>query len=192
MMPSHRTTTNGDAVPRLSFLVNQTRFLARIYSTPKFRIIGLGLGPNPIPTTTIFSAVPGPDDKILNPSTSALNLPVSKRKISEISSEISQGHTSAQQARPLARKEAKGRCRVVAVYGRPSRGHSVSYLRARFIGDHGGGVPDSSLSGFSILVPGSKEEGHRHNALTQTITDHSIHKGISPQISRCSPAFSGI
>jgi hypothetical protein len=103
-------------------------------------------------------------------SASALNLPVSKRISSEISSEISQRHASAQQAGLLAKKP-----KVVAVSSLSSaRSAGIPFLPSVHVPGDRGGVPNSSISalpGSSALVPGSKEkEGHQLNGPTQTIS----------------------
>ena len=97
-----------------------------------------------------------------DPSASALNVPVSKR----ISSEISQGHTSSQQA-PFAKKP-----KVVAASSPLSaRSAGIPFLTSVHVL---GGVPDSSFSALpgSALVPGSKEKDghHQFNGQTQTIS----------------------
>jgi hypothetical protein len=105
-----------------------------------------------------------------DPSASALNLPVSKRISSEMSSEISQGHhANAQQAGPLAKKP-----KVVAASSPLSAAGraAIPFLTSVHVpGDRG--VPDSSFSALpgSALVPGSKEkEGHQRNGRTQTVS----------------------
>lgn len=104
-----------------------------------------------------------------DPSASALNLPVSKRIFSEMSSEISQGHANAQQARPLAKKP-----KVVAASSPLSAGRAaIPLLTSVHVPGDRGGVPDSSFSALpgSALVPGSKEkEGHELNGQTQIIS----------------------
>ncbi|KAF8490803.1 hypothetical protein F5888DRAFT_1807846 [Russula emetica] len=123
-------------------------------------------------------------------SASALNVPVSKRIFSEISSEISQGHASAssQQARPLPKKQ-----KVVAVSSPLSARRRAGIPFLTSVGDRGGSVPDSSFSALpgSALVPESKEkEGHQLNGQTQTISMSS--KRFKPlEVTRPLPATLG-
>ena len=104
-----------------------------------------------------------------DPSASTLNVPTSKRISSEIFSEISQGHASVQQARPLAKKS-----KIVAISSPSSaRCAGIPFLTSVHVPSNRGGVPESPFSALpgSALVPGSKEnEGHRLNGQTQIIS----------------------
>jgi hypothetical protein len=162
------TRTQAQASPLLSAQVDDS-----LAPTPQ-RPMGMpspGFSPrepNTVPATHIpqssvtSGSIPPPPSSLArdrgqnsDPSASALNVPFSKRIYSEISLGISQGHASAQQARPLAKKP-----KVVAV----SSPLSARRASVHVPGDRGG-VPDSSL------VPGSKEkEGHQLNGQTQTIS----------------------
>lgn len=104
-----------------------------------------------------------------DPSASARSVPVSKRILSEISLEISQGH-----ARPLAKKpKVVGNVVVSSPLSARRAGIPVA-TSVHVLDDRGhGGVPDSSLSALPDFasVPGSKEkEGHQLNGQTQTIS----------------------
>lgn len=139
--------------------------------------------PNAVPNTHIpqISPTSGPGaippsspsrDRLggqnFDPSASTLNLPVSKRIFSEVSSGISQG---AQQAGGLAKKP-----KVVAVPSPLSAPGRIPFHTSVHVRSERGGVPGPSFSALpsSALVPGSKEkEGHRHRldaCQTQTIS----------------------
>ena len=114
--------------------------------------------------------------QISDPSASALNLPVSKRIFSEVSLGISQGHASAQQAGPLAKKP-----KVVAVsspLSESARPAGIPFPTSVHVPGSRRGVPVTSFSSLpgSALVPGSKEKEKedQHQQLngcqTQTIS----------------------
>jgi hypothetical protein len=120
-----------------------------------------GWGPIPPPPSSLSR------DRGQNSDPSA-SVPVSKRIYPEISLGISQGHASAEQARPLAKKP-----KVVAVSSPLSaRCSGIPFLTSvHVLGD--GGLPDSSFSALpgSALVPGSKEkEGHQLNGQAQVVS----------------------